>query len=361
MKFLIAPNILDPKESTAYYLTANLLELFRQNGDTIALSTDKANGFRNAALYPYAVPIEPGFNFFADNRSYEEYLYTSGVSGKKYLQEDVRILTEAIEHFKPDWVIAIDRTAAMIAARAAGVRCAVMINAAMYRNSYFPPRCLRSVNEILSGMHYEQVFDLKTLLDRCDMRFIFGSESVHPFFRDIPVTRIQAMGPHRQMSRLQSRIAIALHEINDYAGSVYRLLNDAFKGSPYQVYASFHDAHLLTEENMHYVDMSRKDILADAMIVIHDGSEYLFHECIDRAIPQLIIASHEYPRLYFAQAVRRTGIGDYILEEELDVSALYEAFRKIVSDPSYAERCELLTEATRLLPEFSEIRTALLK
>ena len=178
MKILIAPNILYAKESAAYYLTRSLLDIFKESGDTVAVSADKANGFRNASLYPCTPLKAPLFNFNADNRSYEEYLYSIGASSRKYLEADTASLIETIRHFKPDWVLAIDRTAAMIAARAEGVRCGVFVNSAMYRNAYFPSKCLRSVNEILSGMQYEQVFDMKTLLNKCDVRFLFSPASV---------------------------------------------------------------------------------------------------------------------------------------------------------------------------------------
>ena len=359
MKILIAPNILYAKESAAYYLTRSLLDIFKESGDTVAVSADKANGFRNASLYPCTPLKAPLFNFNADNRSYEEYLYSIGASSRKYLEADTASLIETIRHFKPDWVLAIDRTAAMIAARAEGVRCGVFVNSAMYRNAYFPSKCLRSVNEILSGMQYEQVFDMKTLLNKCDVRFLFSPASVHPFPDSASTYRLKAMTSSPSTSRHQSRITIALHHLNDSAGSIYRLLNEAFKGAPYQVYAGFHNAHILTEDNMHYIELSRKDMLDDAMAVIHDGSEYYYHECTARAIPQLIIASHEYPRLFFAQAARRSGIGDYIFEEDLDVSTLYEAFRKMIGDDTCLERCLAVQKESERLPDLHAIRRIL--
>ena len=360
MKVLIAPNILFPREGTAYYLTRSLLDLFHEHNDTIALSADKDNGFRNASLYPFAEPRRPYFNGSADNRSYEEYLYSCGVLGKKYLQEDTELLQEAIAHFKPDWVIGIDRTAAMIAARAAGTPCAVFVNAAMYRNAYFPAKCLRGLNEVLSSLQFEQVFDIKTLLDGCAVRFMFGHENVHPLMRDTSVIRLKAMMPSPRASNSRSRTAVALHEFNDTPGSTYRLLSEAFKGSPYQFYVSFHGVHILTEENMHYVDMSRKNIVDASMLVIHDGSEFLFHECMAKGVPQLVIASHEYPRLYFGQAVRRCGVGDYIAEEDAEVSSVYEGFRKIISDARYTGQADLYRKLYARVPDFKELRTVLI-
>ena len=355
MKILIAPCIIYPKESPAYILTRNLTELFAAAGDTIAISADKANGFKHSSLYPYVPLKAPRFNFNADNRSYEEYMYSIGASSRKYLQEDTAALIEAVDHFKPDWILSIDRTAALIAARATKTRCAVFINSAMYRNSYFPAKCLRAVNEILSDMQFEQVFDLKTLLDRCDLRLLFSPETIQPFLYTTASFRFKAMSCEPSRSRLQPHISVSLHRLNDSPGSIYRLLNEAFKGAPYQVYAGFHNAHLLTEENMHYIDMSRKDMVSDAMAVIHDGNEYLFHECIARGIPQLIITSHEYPRLFFAQAVRRNGIGDYIFEEDLDVSSLYEGFRKITDD-TVVQRCAAVQKDAEHLPDLHSIR-----
>ena len=355
MKILIAPCIIYPKESPAYVLTRNLTELFAKEGDTIAVSADKANGFKHASLYPYAPLKAPRFNFNADNRSYEEYMYSLGASSRKYMQEDTALLIEAINHFKPDWVLSIDRTAALIAARAAKTRCAAFINSAMYRNSYFPSKCLRAVNEMLSDMQFEQVFDLKSLLDRCELRLLFSPESIQPFLYRTASFRFKAMSCEPSRSRLLQHITVSLHQLNESPGSTYRLLYEAFKGAPYTVYAGFHNAHLLTEDNMHYIDLSRKDMVRDAMAVIHDGNEYLFHECIARGIPQLIIASHEYPRLFFAQAVRRNGIGDFIFEEELDVSALYEGFRKITDD-TVRQRCLSLQKEAEQLPDLHSIR-----
>jgi UDP:flavonoid glycosyltransferase YjiC (YdhE family) len=96
-------------------------------------------------------------------------------------------------------------------------------------------------------------------------------------------------------------------------------------------------------------------MIPGSICVIHDGNDYYMNQCIAQAIPQVIIASREYARMYNGQAVQRNGIGRYLYEEDLTMGSLYENFRTVLADDSYYDHNQEMKEKITAYGDLTEI------
>lgn len=337
MKILIAPLILHPKNDAAYYVTQNLATLLHREGHVVAISADKANTFHYASFYPTAT-LKPK-RFFANKecRSYEEWMYQRGATNQKYLTTDMTYLLDAIDHFHPDLILTYDRLAAIAAGRLKNVPVDAIVHSAIYKTASFPTSVITEYNAFLSSYQLEQVLSLKEAYKQCVHRIGFGPVEIQPFTSKAQVQRIGVASSLPMKKGLTNRVCVFLPDIHKTTLFMNKLMKDTFLGAPYDVYVWYPGCKAHKTQNIHYLAHARDDMIDGSICVIHDGNDYYMNQCMARAIPQVIIASREYARIYNALAIKRTNIGRSIYEDKLAVSNLYENFRKVLTDDSYYE------------------------
>ena len=344
MKILITPLIRRPKSDAAYYITKNIADLLTARGHACAVSAGKINGFRNAALYSCAQLKKPLFTM-SGSLSYEEWMHTGGASSKEYLEEDTRLLISAIDEFRPDAVITIDRTAAVIAAKRCSVPCIAVVHSAMYRNISFASKTLHGLNLVLSEYDMEQVFRIHSVYDSCAARIVFGPIALQPFPPETTVFRIGSAGLLPVTENTQERVYVSLAGTKIKSNTVKKVIRETFEGAPYQVYAWTSSQQAEKYRNIHILNAPRTDLLYGASVCIHDGNDYITNQCAAAGTMQLVISDHEYMRSSNANALRRSGSSLVISEDELSVAELYEMFRCLRSDSRFRQQADLLKNA----------------
>jgi len=355
MKILITPLIQHPKSDASYYLTQNLATLLHSLGHVVAISADQANAFHYASAYPAPQPKTPMFRRKKENRSYEEWMYNHGAIDEDYLNEDMSLLLEAIDHFQPDRILTIDRLAAVSAGRLKTIPVDAVVNSAMYKTVVFPSTTLKEYNAFLSSYRLEQVLSLKEIYAQCQNRFGFGPVETQPFTIQTDVHRIGVASVYPMRKGLTNRVCVFFPDVHRTSLALRKILADAFLGAPYAVYAWYPGCKPQKIQNIHFIAHPRADLIPGSICVIHDGNDYYTNQCIAQAIPQVIISSHEYARMYNGQAVQRNGIGRYLYEDELTMGNLYENFRKVLADDSYYDNNQVLKEKITAQGDLREI------
>lgn len=355
MKILIAPFIQRPKCDASYYLTQNLAGLLHSRGHVVAISADAVNAFHYASAYPAAAAKKPMFRRKKENRSYEEWLYNHGAVDEDYLNQDMKLLLEAIDHFQPDRILVIDRLAAVAAGRLKNVPVDAIVNSAIYKTVIFPSSTLKEYNAFLSSYKLEQVLSCKETYVHCQHRFGFGPVETQPFTADVNVTRMGLASLPPMHQGLTNRVCVFLPDVHRTSLILRKVITDAFLGAPYAVYVWYPNCKAQKIKNIHFISHPRADMIPGSICVIHDGNDYYTNQCIAQAIPQVIIASHEFSRMYNGQAVQRTGIGRYLYEEDLSISTLYENFRKVLADDSYYDNNQAMKEKITAFGDLSKI------
>ena len=358
MKILIAPFIQRPKSDAAYYLTLNLAALLHSAGHVVAISADQANAFHYASAYPAAAPKKSFLRRKKENRSYEEWMYNQGAIDTDYLQQDLDLLLDAIDHFQPDRILTIHRLAAVSAGRLKNIPVDAIVNAAMYKSVVFPSSTLKEYNAFLSENRLEQVLSLKQTYSQCQNRFGFGPVETQPFTAACDVQRIGIASVYPMPKGLTNRVCVFLPDVRKTPLLLRKILTDAFLGAPYAVYVWYPGCKAQKVENIHFISRPRADMIPGSICVIHDGNDYYMNQCIAQAIPQVIIASHEFARMYNGQAVQRTGIGRYLYEDDLTMGNLYENFRTVLADDSYYDNNQAMKEKITAFGDLTDIMHA---
>lgn len=355
MKVLIAPLILHPRCDAGYHLTANLAGLFQEHEITCAVSADSASHFQHVSLYPCARPRPPFFNFQADNRAHEEWLYSSGAFSKRYLEKDLTCLEQAIENFHPDLIISIDRPASIIAAMKHAVPCWEIVFPAMYRNAFFPSRCMHGLNMVLEAQDMMQELDLQYFYAHAERRIGFGPFETAPFPDEQNVTRLGSMTLPVKKETRTNRVCIYLSTVNRNSAALRRMVESAFLGAPYYVYVSIPGIQPHKDGNLHYIRYPDTDLINGASAVIHDGNDFYFSQAIALGVPQMIIADHSYQRNFNALAAARYRFGNYIFEEDLTMASLYEGYRTLMADDDYYENTQIMRRKTQPLGDIRQL------
>ena len=355
MKVLIAPLIVHPRCDAGYHIAKQLTELFIAHDITCAVSADSHNDFHHVSLYPSPKPRKPLFNFGADNRAHEEWLYSNGHFSKQYIENDYASLCAAIDQFQPDLIISYDRPAALMAALQRQIPCWEFVVPAMYRNAYFPTRCMHGLNAVLEENNMVQQLNLQYFYDKAIRRIGYGPIETAPYLSENNVTRIGSAAIPQKKETRTNRVCIFISEYDGNAITLRNMIDSAFLGAPYYVYVSIPAITAHKESNLHYLRYPDVKLINGASAIIHDGNDFYFNQALVYGVPQMIIADHSYERNFNALATTRYKFGRYIFEEDLSMAALYEGYRTLMSDDMYYENTQIMRTKIEQYNDISEL------
>jgi hypothetical protein len=335
MRILITPLIQNIQSSTAYYLSMNLAYLFVTQGHTVAISADKDNNFHHVSLYPAPTCKKARSLKKLSKRNYEEWLYASGASSEKYLEEDYACISDCIRKFHPDLIITMDRLTSIFLSRKRNIRCWTIVHSDMYKNTYFDSDCMLGINKVLKNHNLEQEFNIRNIFSKCERRIGFGPIEVQPFNPKDDITRIGVSSIYPPHTVRTNRVCIFFQDIDQKPTQLKKMIQDAFHGAPYSVYAWFKGCRPETIDNIHFLQNTKAELLPGSIACIHDGNDYFTNQCLARGIQQVIVTNHDYIRNSNALAAERNKFGLAIYEDELTMSRLYEQYRLLLSDDKY--------------------------
>ncbi len=337
MKVLIVPAILQPEYDTAWFLTQNMADLsLTRKGWKIGVCSSQAGSIKNAVCYPAPKPSSFHLNrvFSASTRTYEQAMYSGGLSDAAYLKNDLQCIEQAIESFHPDIVFTINRTAAVLACRSHNIPCWGYVHPGMLRGRRAPVKCLEDLNQLLRDNQYEQIFRIFELYEKIDHRISFGFEWPASLSAS-QIDTIGCMSIFPLQKAKTAKLCIFLSHSPLRKSELKKLLCSSFKGAPYQVYAWYPGCQTQTIDNMHFMADLRISVLPGSIACIHDGEDYVFNQCLNSGLPQFVLNGPHCMRAYNAFSVQHMKNGLMMSEEDLSMQSLYETFRKITADDSY--------------------------
>lgn len=346
MKVLITPFISHPRSDASYYIAQNIATTLTLAGHICAISSEKENRFHHASHYPCANKKPSLFQFKWESRTYEEWMKDHGALEESYLEEDLNCILNAISHFQPDMILTMNRISAVVAARLTKTPIDAIVTSSMYKTTTIPSSLLKSCNSFLRNHKLEQILCLKDLYQSCRHRFLFGPIELQPAPTNTTIHRLGCTSVFPYRKGLTNRVCIFLGDYHKSKTALRKVLTDAFLGAPYAVYVWYPTCKPEVIQNVHFMAFPREDMIAGSICMIHDGNDYYINQCLVRAIPQVIIASHEYGRSYNGRAIQRNMVGKYLYEEDLKMNTLYETFREVLSNDDYYDANQLLKKKT---------------
>ena len=100
---------------------------------------------------------------------------------------------------------------------------------------------------------------------------------------------------------------------------------------------------------MHVIEDPDYRLIPGSCVIIHDGNPYVSNISAASGVMQMAVTNSDCPRMQVALSLRKTKTGIYLFEEELNMSNLYESYRRLLSDDMYKENTqELWLETVRL-------------
>ncbi len=335
MKILILPDISPSRNS--FLLTKELIHLFMQNGNECIVSAPKE--------YHFACPTvdapRPKKKLFTDEgKCYEEWLYHTGRLNLKYLHKDISAISLCIQKERPDYIVDLGRLSASIVARMYHIPFYSFVQSMYYREKPFSKEILNPLNIVLTENHLEQVLHVYDLFSFATKRIVFSHSVVSLIPENVDVERYAIPLPE-EVALTSPSVAIFFTNLDESAKKLSKLVKEAFLSAPYAVHAYIPNVTKEQIENITFMPRIELGTLARTDVVIHDGNSYLYHACITLGIPQVIINTGEPEQIYECAVTKRCGFGVSINQYELTVASLYEAYRRVLSSPTYKERAEL--------------------
>jgi|GEM_PF-748323 len=362
MRILLVPSAAESTLSTGALVAQNIADLAARDGHFAGICAPAAMGFRGASLYPAEMPLS-GFHPLRHRRdpgrTHEEYLYAAGMLDHDYLKADVEAVSHAIQEFQPELILDLGRPAALISARRAGVPCWSFVHAAMYRSRPFPRECLSQLNDVLSEYGLEQVLRVSDLCRAAAQRITFSPASIQPFADLSGITRFGCMSLFPASRQVKRHISIFLGRSRISPRRLKRMISDAWKGAPYEVYIWIRGISASQEGNLHFQASPRMQVIEGSEACIHDGCEYVFNQCLCLGVPQMLITDGTWRSSWNANAAVRLGIGVTLDADLVTMAALYEGYRRLLSDDGYRARCDLIARQACALGDLSEFMSLL--
>jgi len=116
-----------------------------------------------------------------------------------------------------------------------------------------------------------------------------------------------------------------------------RALDEAFRGTGYEIYVSTKQARPLTRGTIHvdrWFDFDR--LLPEAAISIHHGGQNSVVSALVHGVPQIICTGRHYERRFNARSVEQLGAGVRLEARDITPRRLRDLMTELRDDPSYA-------------------------
>lgn len=341
------------------YLGKEILRLFNMNHIEGYIVTDEIFAIHNEQ-YIHVEPLRTKAPFFhplkkTNGATMEELLYESYHFLPKYIETYMNTFLSAIDRIQPDVIIDLLQPFAIVAGRLKNIPVYSYVNMASYRHKPFDSVCLKDFNTYLKNMHLEQILYLSDLYAFSTKTFTFTTNYIQPFHNANPnFYRFKSMVEQIPTSNA-SKVFVLLNTLGEkeYKKQA-KLFEDAFLGSKQKVCIVSPYAKMRNDGNLSYSNHLDNECFKQAQVIYHNGNERIFEQCLVNGIPQIIINDSTYIHNWNANAIRRNKIGEEITKAYMNVSSIYESYRKIFVNNAYFNNAQLVKEELNTLPSFHE-------
>lgn len=302
---------------------------------------------------PYGTPLPVGMLLFRGAlflfryhelavTSFEQALHILGATAKGFFARDVEQLRRAIQAHRADAVFAVERPAAIVAAKLEHVKALTSFSLPLGRAFAANPEYSRGVNAVLLANHLPPVESVLDLFDWADRKVVPSSPELEPLTGD----RVVYVGPFQDIERPAVAIPMAQRRtIVAYTGSgatsptrLIRALDEAFAGGEeYEVYLSTKEVKPFTRGTMHvdrWFDFNK--LLPEAVVSIHHGGQNSVVSSLVHGVPQIVSPGRHYERRFNGASVEQVHAGVVLEAGDITPQRLRQLVTEFAGDPSFA-------------------------
>lgn len=274
--------------------------------------------------------------------SFEQALHILGATANKFFARDVQHLRLAMRTFRPDIVFAVERPAAIVAAKLEHIRVLTSYSLPMGKAYASNPEYSKGVNNFLQANHLPRVKSVLDLFDWADRKVVPSSPELEPLSGD----NVVYVGPFQRIEKPAVAVPFAQRKrIVAYTGSggisarrLIRTLEQAFAGTEYEISVATKEVKPFTRKAMHvdrWFDFDK--LLPEALVYVHHGGQNSIVSGLLYGVPQIICAGKHYERQYNASSVEQLQAGVSLDTKDLTPEKLRDLVRGLKEHPSYAQ------------------------
>lgn len=275
--------------------------------------------------------------------SFEQALHILGATAKKFFARDVERIRLAIQAFRPDAVFAVERPAAIVAAKLEQVKVFTSYSLPMGKAFAANPEYNRGVNSFLLANHLPSVESVLDIFDWADRKIVPSSPALEPLTEDDVVY----VGSFQNVEEPALPVPFAQRKrIVGYTGSggispkrLIYALSEAFAGTEYETYLSTKAVKPFTKGAMHvdsWFDFDK--LLPEALVYVHHGGQNSVVSGLLHGVPQIICAGEHYERRYNGFSIEQVHAGVSVDARNMTPAKLRDLVRELTRQSSYAER-----------------------
>jgi hypothetical protein len=363
LRVLIAPMAVAVASAGPFGRAEALARAARQQGHTVALcaATDPnyrpvpgVPNFPAPVPSPYGTPLPLGKavfraamllfrNYEMPLTSFEQALHIIGATTPRFFGADIGSLRHAIREFRPEVVVAVERPAAIVAARLESARVVTSYSLPMGKAFASNPEYNTAVNRVLQANGLPSAESVLDVFDWADRKIVPSSAALEP----MSDPGVAYVGAFRWMEHFAEHPAPDTRRdaIVAYMGSggvsprsLVRALESAFDETRYSVYLSTREMKPFTAGRVHvgaWFDFD--ELLPSALVSIHHGGQNSVVSALLYGVPQIVRPGRHYERRYNALSVKQLHAGKCVEAGDLTPPRLRALVQELTGDPSYAQ------------------------
>lgn len=351
-----------------------LMESFIEAGFEVAtcaakdLNYKEQEGITNFFLetpIPMGLPSWLGKNFFQlasktglsrrkTIHSFDEVLFLTGAINEAYFRKAVACVRKAIRQYQPDIVYSEFNLSAIVAAKVEGIRLFTNYSYPVQPSYAASAKLAKGIDKVLEELSLPTVNYVQELFSWAEYQIVPSSYELEPILGE----KVIFTGPFDSYKTHETvKASSERNKILAYMGSgtitnrvLINELQDAFKGSKYEVYIAASGEKEQTKDNIHiasFIDF--KALLPEAAVLIHHGGQNSMMDALRFGVPQLICPGKVFERKYNGESIAMREAGIVIDEKNFMSSSLKEAVTILTERKIFRKNSERLWQDIKKL------------
>ena len=273
-------------------------------------------------------------------KTFEQALYLTGATRKKFFKKDVLFLKEVIRDYKIDVVYSEFRLSGIAAAKIAGVKCLTSFGKPESTEMGMDEKYAGDVNEVLLELNLPAVKSSLDIFHWADFKIVPSSRDFEQFKsdKDVVYTGPLIYGGHTNPAGEKKYIIVYLGLAVFPPKKVVKICAEAFRHLPYDVIIGARELRDKDTGNIkirRYVSFEK--YFPKALVFINHGGQNSCMTGILNGVPQINFPGFIYERRFNARGVERAGAGIFCGKEEFNPDRLKEFVRIIETDNKFTE------------------------
>lgn len=359
MKILMVPLSAMADTAGSFYRVNVIIETLLEKNIEVAMCAGRDLNYKNpynVKSYELPVPSPLGlpkcigknmFRFASKSgiaahktiKSFDEILYLTGATSKRYFTEQVNIIRKTIREYQPDYVYSEFNVAAIIAAKMEKVHCLADYSYPVQHEYAHNRKYAKGVNAFLLQNNSLQVESVLQIFEWADKLIVPSHKLLEPIQKENLIFT-GPFGKRKVINKSANR-----NKILAYMGSgcissakLQKIMTECAKYLEKEFYIAVPGSKPMEHKNMNigpWFDFDK--MMEDALVYIHHGGQNGCMAALMAGTPQIICSGEMFERKYNAKSMCKVGAGIMLEQKEFTYQRIIECVSEIEKNDTYRD------------------------